>query len=75
MALNYSSTYWYVSTDHSTGNQLLSYKSLDSYRNFPAGWVGEVLVQAVFHDGVERRVIIGNVCQYIKHMLNCSLDV
>jgi len=52
-----------------TGEQLLSYKSLDCYQNFLAGWVREVMVWAVFDcDGVEKRLLIAKVCQCILHL-------
>ena len=38
-------------------NDLLNYKSIDSYRNFVEGWVRQVLVKAVG----EKRIVIGKV--------------
>ena len=38
-------------------NDLLNYKSLDSYKNFVEGWVRQVLVKAVQNN----RIVIGKV--------------
>ena len=40
-----------------TKDDMLNYKSLDSFQNFQNGWVREVLVKEVS----ERRIIIGKV--------------
>ena len=49
-----------------TKDDMLNYKSLDSFQNFQNGWVREVLVKEVS----ERKIIIGKVkcihCRYIK---------
>ena len=46
-----------------TGEDLLNYKSLDSYKNFLSGWVREVLVRSVAdEEGGEKRVVIAKVC-------------
>jgi hypothetical protein len=40
-----------------TENDMLNYKSLDSYQNFVKGWVREVLVK----DVGDKRIVIGKV--------------
>ena len=42
-----------------TKEDLLNYKSLDSYQNFVRGWVRNVLVKPVD----KKRIIIGEVCE------------
>jgi len=61
--------YLLITPSPNTGEQLLSYKSLDCYQNFLAGWVREVMVRAVFDcDGVEKRLLIAKVCQCTLHL-------
>ena len=45
-----------------TGENLLNYKSLNSYKNLLSGWVGEVLVRSVGDEGGEKRVVIAKIC-------------
>ena len=47
-----------------TNDNMLNYKSLDSFQNFQNGWVREVLVKEVG----ERKIIIGKVSYYIHCM-------
>ena len=47
-----------------TNDDMLNYKSLDSFQNFQNGWVREVLVKEVG----ERKIIIGKVSYYIHCM-------
>ena len=43
-----------------TTDDMLNYKSLDSFKNFQNGWVRELLVKEVN----ERRIMIGKVSYY-----------
>ena len=45
-----------------SGDDLLNYKSMESYRNFLAGWVREVLVRSLTSaDGSKEIVVIAKV--------------
>ena len=45
-----------------SGDDLLNYKSMESYRNFLAGWVREVLVRSLTSaDGSKKIVVIAKV--------------
>ena len=45
-----------------SGNDLLNYKSMESYRNFLAGWVREVLVRSLTNaDGSKKVIVIAKV--------------
>lgn len=50
-----------------TENDMLNYKSLDSYQNFVKGWVRHVLVKAVG----SKRVVIGKVSSLYTPGLVC----
>ena len=51
--------YLVLSPSPYTQNDILNYKSLDSYQNFVKGWVRDVLVLVVKH----KRVVLGKVSQ------------
>ena len=49
--------YLILSPSPYTENDILNYKSLDSYQNFVKGWVRQVLVKAI----ADKRIVIGKV--------------
>ena len=46
-----------------TGDDLLSYKSLDCYLNFLAGWVKEVLVKVLEN----KRIVVARVSRFLNN--------